>query len=64
MARTEMADVYGGRFVLLQTNRLVCSQDALPWRNYTEGRLMELPLLRLRERGDLVGHPDVLWMNC
>lgn len=51
MARAEMAGV-------LQTNRLVCSQDALPWRNYTESRLVELPLLRLGERGDLVCHAD------
>lgn len=43
---------------VLQTDRLVCSQDALPWRNYTERCLMELPLLRLGERGDLVRHPD------
>lgn len=43
---------------VLQTNRLVCSQDALPWRNYTESRLLELPLLRLGERRDLVCHAD------
>lgn len=43
---------------LLQTDRLVCSQDALPWRNDTEGCLMEFPLLRLGERGDLVRHLD------
>lgn len=45
------------RTCVLQTDRLVCSQDALPWRNYTEGCLMEFPLLRLGERGDLVRHP-------
>lgn len=43
---------------VLQTNRLICSQDALPWRNYTESCLMELPLLSLGERGDLVRHAD------
>lgn len=44
----------------LQTDRLVCSEDALPWRNDTQGCLMELPLLSLRERGDLVCHPGGL----
>lgn len=43
---------------VLQTDRLVCSQDALPWRNYPERCLLELPLLRLGERGDLVRHAD------
>lgn len=45
---------------VLLTHRLICSQDALPWRNYTQSCLMELPLLCLSECGELVCHPDSL----